>query len=114
MVFITFFVTLKCSVFCKMVILVVFMWFSVVKNLEKPDPVCAKRPHIPLLCLIINIFLGSVVNDTFSNLKLNFFIITGFIFSNKYVKQLVFINHSWISPTLQRGWGLEFCLFSKK
>ena len=34
--------------------------------------------------------------------------------SNKYVKQVVLINHSWISPTLQKGWGLEFCLFFKK
>ena len=25
-----------------------------VKNLEKPDPVCAKRPHIPLLSSRIN------------------------------------------------------------
>ena len=32
-----------------MVILVVFMRFKVVENLEKPDPICAKRPHIPLL-----------------------------------------------------------------
>ena len=45
-------------------------------------------------CLIINIFFGSIVNDTFSNLKLNAFIITGFIYSNKCVKQLVLINHS--------------------
>ena len=44
--------------------------------------------------------------------------------SNKYVKQVVLINHSWISlpspspppshPALQKGWGLEFCLFFKK
>ena len=33
--------------------------------------------------------------------------------SNKYVKQ-VLINNSWISPTLQKGWKLEFCLFFKK
>ena len=33
---------------------------------------------------------------------------------NKYVKQVVLINHSWISPTLQKGWELEFCLFFKK
>ena len=49
-------------------------------------------------------FFGSLVNGTFSNLKLNVFIITGFICNNKYVKQLVLIKHSWISPTLQRGW----------
>ena len=61
-------------------------------------------------CLIINIFFGSLVNDTFSNLKLNVFIITGFICKNKYVKQVVLM----ISPTLQRGLGLEFCLFSTK
>ena len=34
--------------------------------------------------------------------------------SKKYVKQVVLINHSWISPTLQKGWKLEFCLFFKK
>ena len=34
--------------------------------------------------------------------------------SNKYVKQVALINHSWISPTLQKGWELEFCLFFKK
>ena len=33
--------------------------------------------------------------------------------SNKYVKQVVFINHSWISPTLQKEWELEFFLFFK-
>ena len=27
-----------------------FLKLLVVKNLEKPDPVSAKRPHIPLLC----------------------------------------------------------------
>ena len=64
--------------------------------------------------LIINIFFGSLVNDKFSDLKLNIFIITGFICSKKYVKQVALINHSWISPILQRGLGLEFYLFSKK
>ena len=34
--------------------------------------------------------------------------------SNKYVKQVVLINHSWTSPILQKGWELEFCLFFKK
>ena len=33
--------------------------------------------------------------------------------SNKYVKQVVLINHSWISPILQKGWELEFYLFFK-
>ena len=36
-------------------------------------------------------------------MRLNVFIITGSIFSNKYVKYVVLINHSWISPTLQKG-----------
>ena len=36
------------------------------------------------------------------------------IISNKYVKQVVLINHNWITPTLQKGWELEFCLFFKK
>ena len=33
---------------------------------------------------------------------------------NKYVKQAVLINHSWIYPNLQKRWELEFCLFFKK
>ena len=33
---------------------------------------------------------------------------------NMWNKYIVFINHSWISPTLQKGWELEFCLFFKK
>ena len=57
-------------------------------------------------CLIINIFFESLRNDTFSNLKLNVFIIIFIIIcNNKYLKQVVLINHSWISLTLQRGWG---------
>ena len=64
--------------------------------------------------ITINIFFGSLVNYTFSNLQLNVFIITDFICSKKYVNQIVLISYSWISPTLQRRLGLEFCLFSKK
>ena len=33
--------------------------------------------------------------------------------SNKYVKQLVLINHSWISPILQQGWDWS-CVYSSK
>ena len=33
---------------------------------------------------------------------------------NKYVKQVVLINHSWISPSLQKGRELKFCIFFKK
>ena len=29
------------------------------------------------------------------------------IISNKYVIQVVLINHSWIYPTLQKGWEIE-------
>ena len=68
--------------------------------------------YLPILYLL-NIFFGSLLNDTFSNLKLNVFIITGFVCSNKYMKQIVLINHSWISPTSQRKWTPKFCLFSK-
>ena len=54
--------------------------------------------------LIMNIFSGSLVNDTFSKLKLNIcIIIFTIICTNKYVKQVDLINHSLISPTLQRG-----------
>ena len=64
--------------------------------------------------LIINIFFVSLVDETLLSFKSNAFIITGSIFSNEYVKQVVLINHSWVSPALQKGWGLEFCLFFKK
>ena len=56
-----------------------------------------------LLCLIINFFFGSLVNATFSDLKVNIFVITSFICSNKYVKQLVLINHSCIPPPHYKG-----------
>ena len=42
-------------------------------------------------CLITNTIFGCLVNDTFSNLKLNVFIITGIICSKNYVKQVVLI-----------------------
>ena len=63
---------------------------------------------INLLVYDLSIFSGNLVNDKFSNLKLNIFC------SDKYGKQVVLINYSWISPTLQKSWRLEFCLFSKK
>ena len=49
------------------------------------------------------------MNDTFSNLKVIIFIITGFVCSNKYVKQVVLINYSWISPT-----GIRVLFFLRK
>ena len=57
---------------------------------------------------VINIFSGSLVNE-----KLSVFVTTGFICITKYVKHVVLINRSWISPTVQNRWGLMFCLFSK-
>ena len=48
-------------------------------------------------CVMINLFL-SLVNDTFSNLKLIVSIIGVFICSKKEVRQGVLINHSWIYP----------------
>ena len=66
------------------------------------------------MTFLIDIFSGSFVNEKFLNLKLNVFIITGFICITKYLKQVVLIHHSWIFPTLQKRWGLVFCLFSKK
>ena len=50
---------------------------------------------INLLVYDLSIFSGNLVNDKFSNLKLNIFC------SDKYGKQVVLINYSWISPTLQ-------------
>ena len=34
--------------------------------------------------------------------------------STKYVKQVVFINHNWISPTLQQKWGIGVLFILKK
>ena len=36
------------------------------------------------------------------------------LLNHKYVKQVVLINHSWVSPILQQVWELELCLFFKK
>ena len=47
------------------------------------------------------------------NFKLIIFINTGFICNNKEVKQVVLIKQTWICLTLQGGWRLVFCLFSK-
>ena len=43
-----------------------------------------------------------------------FILLNQYWISNKYVKQIILINLNWISPTLQKGWELEFCLFFKK
>ena len=59
-------------------------------------------------------FFGSLVNDTFSNLKFNIFIITGSIFGNKYMKQVVLINHSWISITFYKRNGDWSSVYSSK
>ena len=58
---------------------------------------------------------GSLVNSTFSNPKLNAFIITGFTCSKQYVKQVVFPNHIWIFLALQgeSKIGLLFILKKK-
>ena len=68
---------------------------------------------LSVTCLIINNFFRKLENGKFSNLKLDVYIII-FIICSKYERQLVLINHSLLSSTKQGGWGLEFCLFSKK
>ena len=50
-----FFVILKNGVFCKMVILVVFNSFNVVKNLKKPDLVTRQKPPFYTTSLEANI-----------------------------------------------------------
>ena len=62
-----------------------------------------------LLFLIIN-FFGSLLNATFSDLKVNIFIITSFICSNKYVKQLVLIN----LPQITKGMGIGVLFILQK
>ena len=64
-------------------------------HLIRPPTIRHKRV---VTCLIINLFFGRLVNDPFLNLKLNVFVINGFVCSNKYVKQLVLINHSLSTP----------------
>ena len=54
--------------------------------------------------IVLNV--RSSVNDKFSNLILNVFIITGFISSNKEVKQIALINHRWISANFTKGIGV--------
>ena len=58
-----------------------------------------------MLSLIFFLFVFILINDTFSNLKMIVFIITGFICSNKEVKHVILFYHSGISPTLQMQWG---------
>ena len=51
------------------------------------------------------------INNLFCKLvrfKVFFFFITSFISSKKDVKQVILINHSWISLTLQRDEGWSF------
>ena len=57
--------------------------------------------------LIIVLNVRSLVNDKFSNLILNVFVIIGFISSNKKVKQIALINHRWISLNFTKGMGVE-------
>ena len=71
-------------------------------------------------CYLQHIFLLNfeylfrrLVNETYSNLKFNVFVITGSLFSNKYWKQVVLINHSWISPTYKRDGDWSFAYSSK-
>ena len=49
-------------------------------------------------------FFQNLVNDTFLNLQSVF---TRFISSTKQVKQVVLINHSWVSPYFSKGLGLS-------
>ena len=61
-----------------MVILVVFNSFNVVQNLKKPDPVCAKWPHLTLLRLTENLMahtmylLDRLLEEWRENLDNNF------------------------------------------
>ena len=59
------------------------------------------------------IFFGNLVNETFSNLKFNVFIITGSIFNNKYVKQVVYKREGDWSSVYSSKYG-EGTFFSKK
>ena len=53
------------------------------------------------------------MNESLSTFKFNVFIITRSVFSNKYVKQIILINQSWISPTLQKDGDWSFVYSSK-
>ena len=54
------------------------------------------------------------INETFSNLKLLVFIITGFISRNKEVKQVVLIIIAQSPPLYKEDVELEFCLLYQK
>ena len=83
-------------------------------------PVCQKKalgtallPPTYFFGLKINMFFVRLVNETLSNFKFNVFIITRSVFSNKYVNQIILINQSWISPTLQKDGDWSFVYSSK-
>ena len=61
-------------------------------------------------CLIVNNFFGSLVNETFSNLKFNVFIITRSIFSNKCVKHIFWLIIAG-SPLLELLFGCSTANF---
>ena len=75
--------------------------FPFINGLKKLLNVLHFKFVITFSNVFLLIFFGSLVDATFSNSKVDFFIIIGFI------------NHSWISPTLQRGWVLELFILQK-
>ena len=83
-----------------------------VPGIPKKSSGTALLPATYFFAQLFIFFFGSLVNETFLNLKFNVFIITGSIFGSKYVKQVVLINHSWILPFFTKGmWiGVLFIL----
>ena len=92
------------------------LYFPFINGLKKLLHFLHFKLMITLLvtCLIINIYFWKFSKWHILKFEIKCFINTGFTCSNKYVKQVVLINNSWIYPKFQRGWGLEFCLFSEK
>ena len=97
--------------------IVIYFLFSLTHGLNKLSHFFHFRLMINFLvtCVINNLFFGSLINETFSNLTLIVPII-GFIFSNKEAKQVVLIkiNYNWISPTYKGDGGLSFVYSPRK
>ena len=82
--------------------------YSRKKNWQKSEKKKKKKSYLPTYPIFLEHVTPSAVPRHI------FILLNQYWISNKYVKQIILINLNWISPTLQKGWELEFCLFFKK
>ena len=81
--------------------------YTVEKKLTKIWKKIKHPTYLPILFFLEHVTPSTLpVPDVFSYCWMSI--------RNKYVKQVVLINHSWISPSLQKGRELKFCIFFKK